>query len=79
MMAAAKDPNARIAHGFRIITARTPNAREQAILQRLYAERLAFYKKTPKPPKPSLLSANLKRPKHYPTLNTLRGPPWHGR
>jgi hypothetical protein len=47
MMAAAKGPNARIAHGFRIITARQPTAREQAILQRLYRERLAFYKKAP--------------------------------
>ena len=48
MKAAAKTPAARIAHGFRTITARQPSAREQEILQRLYRERLAFYKKTPK-------------------------------
>ncbi|MBC8325040.1 MAG: PSD1 domain-containing protein [Verrucomicrobia subdivision 3 bacterium] len=48
MMAAAKDPKARITHGFRIITARPPNTREQAILQRLFTERFAFYKQNPK-------------------------------
>jgi hypothetical protein len=48
MIAAAKQPSARIAHGFRIITARAPNTKEQKILQRLYNERLTFYKKNPK-------------------------------
>ncbi len=48
MMAAAKDPKTRITHGFRIITARPPNTREQAILQRLFTERFAFYKQNPK-------------------------------
>ncbi len=48
MMAAAKDPEGRITHGFRIVTGRTPSDRERTILQRLYAERLAFYKKDTK-------------------------------
>ena len=67
MMAAAKDPEARIAHGFRIITARTPSPREQAILQRLYAERLAFYKKDPKAAEALLSIGESKTPETLPT------------
>ena len=67
MMAAAKDPEARIAHGFRIITARTPSDREQAILQRLYAERLAFYKKDPKAAEALLSIGESKTPETLPT------------
>ena len=67
MMAAAKDPGARIAHGFRIITARTPSAREQAILQRLYSERLAFYKKDPKAAEVLLSIGESKTPETLPT------------
>ncbi|MDE2680496.1 MAG: PSD1 and planctomycete cytochrome C domain-containing protein [Verrucomicrobiota bacterium] len=66
MMTAAKEPNARIAHGFRIITARQPNAREQAILQRLYHARLAFYKKNPKAAEALLTIGESKTPETLP-------------
>jgi len=48
MMATGNSPAERITHGFRIITARKPNARELAILQKLFAQRLAFYSKDAK-------------------------------
>jgi hypothetical protein len=66
MMAAAKQPADRIAHGFRIVTARQPNAREQKILQRLYAERLAFYKKNPKAAETLLAIGESKNPEDLP-------------
>ena len=64
MMTAAKQPEARIAHGFRIVTARNPNAKEQTILQRLYRERLAFYKKDPKAAETLLAIGDSKTPEN---------------
>ena len=64
MMAAAKQPADRIDHGFRIITAREPTAREQAILQRLYRRRLAFYKKDLKAAETLLAIGDSKTPEN---------------
>ena len=64
MISAAKQPEARIAHGFRIVTARNPNANEQTILQRLCRERLAFYKKDPKAAETLLAIGDSKTPEN---------------
>ena len=68
MMSAAQDPKARIAHGFRVITARPPNPREQAILQRLYTERFAFYKQNPKAAEALLAIGESKTPETLPAI-----------
>ena len=48
MMAFGKSPEDHIAHGFRIITARTPSPRETQILSQLFTKRLAHYQADPK-------------------------------
>ena len=43
MMAASKNSEERIQHGFRLATSRLPNQKEKAVLQRLFQERLDLY------------------------------------
>ena len=69
MMGASKKPEDQLEYGVRLATSRLPNEREKSVLNGLFKERLAFYKKEPKAAKALLSVGESRRQENLPEVD----------